>query len=87
MTWNLWGAAYVINGGCSDDCFEYFRGWLVLQGRETFERALANPDSLAVHPQLEGAAELEEVLYVARTVYQAKTGKEPQVSVQRPSFG
>ena len=22
--WSLWGAAYVINGGCSDDGFEYF---------------------------------------------------------------
>src|SRR5690349_10838734 len=23
-TWNPWGAAYVIHGGCSDDGFEYF---------------------------------------------------------------
>lgn len=26
--WDLWGAAYIINGGCSDDGFEYFRCWL-----------------------------------------------------------
>jgi hypothetical protein len=26
----LWAAAYVINGGCSDDGFDYFRGWLRL---------------------------------------------------------
>ncbi len=31
----LWGAAYVMNGGCSDDGFEYFRNWLLLQGRCT----------------------------------------------------
>ena len=37
----LWDAAYLINGGCSDDGFDYFRGWLVDQGRETFERCLA----------------------------------------------
>jgi len=24
---DLWAAAYVINGGASDDGFEYFRGW------------------------------------------------------------
>ena len=24
-TWDLWGAAYIIDGGCSDDGFEYFR--------------------------------------------------------------
>lgn len=44
---DLWGAAYLINGGASDDGFDYFRGWLVAQGRETWEAALADPDSLA----------------------------------------
>ena len=43
--WNLWGAAYLINGGCSDDGFEYFRCWLISQGREVFENALKNPYS------------------------------------------
>jgi hypothetical protein len=46
-TWNMWGAAYIINGGCSDDGFDYFRGWLILRGRKAFEAALKNPDSLA----------------------------------------
>ena len=45
--WNLWGAAYVINGGCSDDGFDYFRGWLILQGRDVFEAAVKHPDSLS----------------------------------------
>lgn len=45
--WNLWGAAYVINAGCSDDGFEYFRGWLIMQGRKVYEAALKDPDSLA----------------------------------------
>jgi len=27
-TWKLWAAAYVMNGGCSDDGFRYFRDWL-----------------------------------------------------------
>jgi Protein of unknown function (DUF4240) len=25
----LWGAAFVLMGGCSDDAFDYFRGWLI----------------------------------------------------------
>lgn len=37
-TWDLWGAAYVIHGGCSDDGFEYFRRWLVSRGRATSTR-------------------------------------------------
>lgn len=45
--WNLWGAAYLINGGCSDDGFEYFRDWLLLQGRKAYEAAVRDPDSLA----------------------------------------
>jgi hypothetical protein len=45
--WNLWGAAYLINGGCSDDGFEYFRDWLILQGRDVFQAAVSNPDTLA----------------------------------------
>jgi hypothetical protein len=46
-TWPLWGAAYVIAGGCSDDGFDYFRGWLISRGEETFTRTVANPDGLA----------------------------------------
>ncbi len=46
-TWPLWGAAYIVNGGCSDDGFDYFRGWLFAQGRAAFERVVADPDSLA----------------------------------------
>ena len=45
--WGLWGAAYVINGGCSDDSFSDFRASLVSRGSQTFETALADPDSLA----------------------------------------
>ncbi|MBM3979906.1 MAG: DUF4240 domain-containing protein [Planctomycetes bacterium] len=46
-TWALWGAAYIVQGGCSDDGFDYFRGWLLLQGRKAYAAALRNPDSLA----------------------------------------
>lgn len=44
---DLWAAAYLINCGCSDDGFQYFRWWLVLQGREVYEAAIADPDILA----------------------------------------
>jgi Protein of unknown function (DUF4240) len=39
----LWAATYLVNGGCSDDGFEYFRGWLIMQGREVYERVVADP--------------------------------------------
>ncbi|WP_018653611.1 DUF4240 domain-containing protein [Actinomadura flavalba] len=58
----LWAAAYLINGGSSDDGFDYFRGWLLLQGRETYTAAVADPDALAVHPAVRAAAETGEEL-------------------------
>jgi hypothetical protein len=42
--WDLWGAAFVINGGCSDDGCERFRARLIMQGRDVFERALDDPE-------------------------------------------
>ncbi len=78
----LWAAAYLINGGASDDGFDYFRGWLVAQGRETFERAVADPDSLADLPEVIAAAatrqelECEAVLSIAWTAYRRATGAE-----------
>ncbi len=44
---DLWGAAVLIQGGCSDDGFRDFRAWLVSRGRHPYEAALKHPDSLA----------------------------------------
>jgi hypothetical protein len=46
-TVDLWGAAYLINDGASDDGFYYFRCWLIGMGREVYEAAVADPDTLA----------------------------------------
>lgn len=45
-TWDLWAAGYLAAGGMSDDAFEAFLSWLVLQGRADFEATLADPDHL-----------------------------------------
>ncbi|MEU2613543.1 DUF4240 domain-containing protein [Micromonospora sp. NPDC007271] len=79
---DLWGAAYLINGGASDDGFEYFRGWLMAQGRPVFARAVADPDSLAELPQVRAAAlsgeefECEEMLAVPWEAYRKATAAE-----------
>jgi len=71
---DLWAAAYVINGGCSDDGFDYFRAWLIAQGRELFERALQDPESLVEVAEPE--VELELFLYASIVAYEAKTKKK-----------
>jgi hypothetical protein len=78
---DLWAAAYLINGGASDDGFEYFRGWLIAQGREAFNSAVADPDSLATLPAVQAAAakgevlEGEPVLGIAWDAYLTATGQ------------
>jgi hypothetical protein len=72
----LWGAAYLINGGCSDDGFEYFRGWLVSRGQAVFDAAVADPDSLVdvVDPENDNH-ECEALLYLARQTFEEVTGQ------------
>lgn len=81
-TSSLWGAAFVIMGGCSDDGFDYFRGWLIAQGEEVFTKAIKNPEFLAdclTDDYLEEdkfAPQLEEMLSVASDAYiYQKTGE------------
>ena len=45
--WDLWAAAYIIEGGCSDDGFMDFRSWLISMGREVYKAAMADAESLA----------------------------------------
>lgn len=77
--WDLWGAAYVMNSGCSDDDFVYFRGWLLSQGRELFEAALANPDEALAEvfdPDAVEPYENEGFLFAAHAAYEAKTDRD-----------
>jgi Protein of unknown function (DUF4240) len=92
---DLWGAAYLINGGCSDDGFEYFRGWLIMQGRRAYEQAVADPDSLADLPAIRQAAndevdvECEDGMALGWNAYRSATGTDlPQdaVSVRYPAI-
>jgi hypothetical protein len=71
---DLWGAAYLINGGCSDDGFCYFRWWLILQGRTVYEAVIADPDSLA--EVLDGEDEVEAEVYPEQDAWFTATGTE-----------
>ena len=76
-SWDLWGAAYVLNGGASDDGFEYFQRWLVSRGRKVFEAAVANPNSLADVVAPGTLCKFEEFAYVPGKVWTEKTGLDP----------
>jgi len=73
----MWCAAYIMNGGCSDDCFEYFRCWLISRGKDTYYKASKNPDYLIneINKDLE-FYDFESFWYVALDAFKAKTNKE-----------
>lgn len=82
--WDLWGAAYLINGGCSDDGFDYFRDFLISEGEQIYKQALENPDSLA-ELEYEDEIELEDFRYAIDDAYTEKTGASlPQPNLQQP---
>lgn len=86
--WDVWGAAWVLLDGASDDCFENFRCWLIGQGRRVFEGTLHDPDALAdlltdFDPERDGEA--EDVGFAAYDAYEQLTGDElPELDLPEP---
>jgi hypothetical protein len=73
-TASLWDAAYIIGCGCGDDGFKDFRGWLIAHGKEVYKKAIADPESLVELIDINEDAQEGNLLYVAATAYEQKTG-------------
>lgn len=76
--YSLWAAAYLIGQGCSDDGFMDFRSWLISMGRDAYEQALEDPDSLADVVRRPGIESIffEEFPSVPDQVYEQRAGQE-----------
>ena len=84
----LWNAAYLIEGGCGDDGFSDFRDGLILLGRDTFTRAVADPDTLAELPVVacmardeSGWIGYESLSYLIRDSYRRTSGETDSLDV------
>jgi hypothetical protein len=77
-TWGLWGAIYIIQGGCSDDSFNDFREWVIGQGKDFYFKTLQDPETLAEleNEFIEETSEFEGLGYVPSTVFKEITGQE-----------
>ena len=88
----LWAVAYVVLGGCSDDGFDYFRFWLIAQGREVFYNALENADTLCdvfselEDPEGEDYPEQEDLDYAVQTVLGERTGDGAAEDYSLPGY-
>jgi len=83
----LWDAAYIIGCGCGDSGFKDFRAWLIAQGKEVYEKALVDPESLVDLIDVKENAQEGALLYVVLDAYRQKTGKELAIeegAVNRP---
>jgi hypothetical protein len=78
-TTQFFTATLIIRRGLvTDDGFEYFKNWIVLQGQDRFERTVENPDSLAelVIPGANPLSwEAESVEAATGKAYEQKTGR------------
>lgn len=80
-TSELWAAAYIVNDGCSDDGFDYFRAWLIGKGEKIFKTVLENPEMLRKYvsiDQAEDGLENESLMYASAEAYEEKTGKSQE---------
>jgi hypothetical protein len=78
----VWDAGQLILCGCSEDTFMDFRDWLIAQGKEVFEKAIENPDSLVdvvdVTIRDDDKGNIGSYIFfgvVARDAYENKTGQ------------
>lgn len=76
-TWELWGAIYIIHGGCGDDSFNDFREWVIGQGKDFYHRTVTNPETLVdVDRDKIEDVEWKGLGHVPATVFEALTGQD-----------
>ncbi len=72
---NLWDAATIIMYGCGDDGFQEFREWLVGRGKEVYENAIKDPETLVNVLEI-GEQIFPTLLGPAMEAYEKVTGKD-----------
>jgi hypothetical protein len=75
--YNLWGAAYLIHGGCGDDTFWDFRAGVIALGKRVYEAALRDPDSLATVDDVEERTLFEGFQYIPSKLLEERNLSTP----------
>lgn len=82
---DLWDAAYVIDCGCSDDGFMSFREWLIGRGKEVYDKALADPETLVDIVEVGSENIFPTLLGVTYHAYERVTGREMPPLLREPA--
>ena len=83
LHWDVWALAYLAMGGCSDDAFEYFRSWLILQGRHVVATAMDDVQKLEQIP--DGPLGVEGLLSIPELAYENRSGKPLRLAKRKPA--
>ena len=79
--WDFWAAAYIINGGCSDDCFSDFRGWVIGRGKQIFNNAVQDIETLTTLEDTNDG-DWEGLSYIPSIAFEEKTGIDMPIGIQ-----
>ena len=73
--WDVWAVAYLAQGGCSDDAFEAFRPWIILQGRTVYQLALKDVTKFSAYVPSGLETQAEGLLSAPAIAYENRAGK------------
>jgi len=77
--WNVWALAYAARGGCGDDSFRDFRGWMILRGDPALvDLAIASPERAARHVPRDPDIPEGGLDSAIEAAYLARTGRLPK---------
>jgi hypothetical protein len=82
--WDIWAIAFIARGGCSDDAFDYFKEWVIMQGRHVFESAVAEPLSLVDYLKPDEDPQCEGLLSTPQSAYEEQTSKNLTLRRRKP---
>lgn len=79
-SWPVMAATFVVCSFISDDTYEDFRAWLVGQGKDNFNKAIKDPNTICDFLKPHEARDLggEYMLFVAANAYLDKLGKDDE---------
>lgn len=76
-TWDAWALIYIAQDGCSDDGFQDFRNWVVLQGEKIYSLVLTDINKSKSYIPCDGSASCPNLSNVAGYAYMIRSGGKP----------
>jgi len=78
--WDVWALAYLAQDGCSDDAFEAFRCWVVMQGQDLFSQVIQDVNTVLPSVPKGSSTACEGLIQSACLAYESREGRPLLVS-------